>query len=263
MCPQMWRSIIWGISISMGHLYCIRWTIHALLYHWRGRTSMPAARAVCCGAAGCRLSAFTLSVTWPAAGGAVKESSFSSLCEFSKPKKTSETNKRTKWIWALRHKRMKSLHCTKEAKLWHFNRILAPVALATRASSRNVILHTALLVTLIYCLYGVSPESSWSDAVWFGQDAGMVIDPPVSLSLSLSFSHRSNCVSGYDGGCLCVGRSGWQNRAQTDPSYISLHQQCLCFLLLLCPRIQLFPVLSSALRCGVNAHFHCLFYIYY
>lgn len=213
---------------------------------------MPAVRAICCGAAGCRLSAFTLSVTWPAAGGAVKESSFSSLCEFSKPKKTSETNKRTKWIWALRHETMKSLHCTKEAKLWRFNRILAPVALATRASSRNVILHTALLVTLIYCLYGVS--LSHLDLIRYDLDR-MLVWLLIPLSLSLSFSHRSNCVSGYDGGCLCVGRSGWQNRAQTDPSYISLHQQCLCFLLLLCPRIQLFPVLSSALRCGVNAHF--------
>lgn len=64
--------------------------------------------------------------------------------------------------------------------------------------------------------------------------------------------HRSDRVPGDDGRGLRVGGAGWSHRTTADAPHRALHQQRLCFLLILCPGIRLLPVLPSDLWRGVR-----------
>lgn len=71
---------------------------------------------------------------------------------------------------------MKMFHSIKAAQLWHFNHILASVPEMSFYPTYCSIGHFDLL----------SCMECHSESFWLGQDAGIVIDPPVSLCLSLA-----------------------------------------------------------------------------
>ena len=81
--------------------------------------------------------------------------------------------------------------------------------------------------------------------------------PPPSVPSSLSASlptTRPDRVPWDDGGGLRVGRNGRPDWPAADPAHLPVHQQRGRLLLVLCPGLQLLPVLSPGLRRGVGPH---------
>ncbi len=152
----MWKSNIWGISFSLGHFYCIHGRLAAF---W-----LP-----------CQQSAVVLPGDACLCSHPQSHDQLVPVLELWKSTvwihQILTHEQKTKWIWAFRHKSMKMFPSIKEAQLWHFNRILL------QFQKWSFYPACAPSVTLIYCLCGAS---------WLGQDTGVVIDPPVSLCLSLA-----------------------------------------------------------------------------
>lgn len=83
---------------------------------------------------------------------------------------------------------------------------------------------------------------------------------PTIVLVSFSFTDsslfpplsRSDRVPGDDGRGVRVGRPGWPDWPAADPPHLPLYQQRVCLLLVLCPGLQLFPLLPPGLWCGVR-----------